>query len=100
MRRICLTVPTNRECTATLAEVVAEAAYAAQHFDVEVHLLVLDSSADFAAHARVLSRVPNVWHLDESAQREFLHRVIQRSGAAPTSWRWRAVSSSVARGPM
>lgn len=82
MRRICLTVPTNRECTATLAEVVAEAAYAARHFDVEVHLLVLDSSADFPAHARVLSGADHVWHLDEAAQREFLRRVIARSGVA------------------
>lgn len=82
MRRVCLTVPTNRECAATLEEVVAEAAYAAKHFDVEVYLLVLDSSADFAAHARVLSRAANVWHLDEPAQQEFLLRVIQRSGVA------------------
>lgn len=82
MRRVCLTVPTNRECTATLAEVVAEAAYATKHFDVEVHLLVLDSSADFAAHARTLSSADNVWHLDEAAQRAFLRRVIQRSGVA------------------
>jgi hypothetical protein len=82
MRRVCLTVPTNRECTATLAEVVAEAAHAAEHFDVEVYLLVLDSSADFAAHADVLSRAENVWHLDEAAQREFLQRVIERSGVA------------------
>ncbi|WP_377273789.1 DUF6271 family protein [Peterkaempfera sp. SMS 1(5)a] len=82
MRRICLTVPTNRECTDTLAEVVAEAAYAAKYFDVEVCLLVLDSSADFAAHARVLSGAENVWHLDEPAQREFLGRVIRRSGVS------------------
>ncbi|MEV8441872.1 DUF6271 family protein [Actinosynnema sp. NPDC051121] len=82
MRRVCLTVPTNRECAATLAEVVAEADYAAAHFDVEVYLLVLDSSADFAAHARVLSGAENVWHLDEAAQRDFLQRVVQRSGVA------------------
>ncbi|MFD9498948.1 DUF6271 family protein [Streptomyces sp. NPDC060035] len=82
MRRVCLTVPTNRECAATLAEVVAEAAYAAEHFDVEVYLLVLDSSSDFAAHARALSRADHVWHLDESAQRTFLQRVIRRAGVA------------------
>ncbi|MGC9669672.1 DUF6271 family protein [Planosporangium sp. 12N6] len=79
-RRVCLTVPTNRECTATLAEVMSEAAYATERFGVEVCLLVLDSSADFAAHARVLSRADNVWHLDEPAQRDFLHRVIRRAG--------------------
>jgi hypothetical protein len=83
MPRICLTVPTNRECTATLAEVVAEAAYAAATFpSVEVHLLVLDSSAHFDAHARVLGSARNVRHLDEEAQREFLRRVIRRSGVA------------------
>ncbi|MGI5401456.1 DUF6271 family protein [Streptomyces sp. CA-135486] len=82
MRRVCLTVPTNRECAAALAEVIAEAAYAAKHFAVEVCLLVLDSSTDFAAHARTLSQADNVWHLDESAQREFLERVIRRSGVA------------------
>ncbi len=82
MRRICLTVPTNRECTATLTEVVAEAAYATKHFAVEVHLLVLDSSADYPEHARVLGDADNVWHLDEPAQREFLGRVVGRSGVA------------------
>ncbi|MDX3663093.1 DUF6271 family protein [Streptomyces sp. ID05-26A] len=79
MKRVCLAVPTNRECTATLMQVAEEASYAAAHFDVEVHLLVLDSSADFDAHAQVLRSVPNVWHLDEARQREFLRRVIARS---------------------
>ncbi|MEV4706700.1 DUF6271 family protein [Actinoplanes sp. NPDC049316] len=79
MRRVCLTVPTNRECTATLAEVVAEATYAAEQFDAEVHLLVLDSSGHFAAHARALEGTPNVWHLDEPAQRAFLRRVVERA---------------------
>ncbi|MEV0578322.1 DUF6271 family protein [Streptomyces sp. NPDC050392] len=82
MRRVCLTVPTNRECAATLAEVAEEAAYATRHFDVEVHLLVLDSSEHFASHARVLRGIPHVRHLDEAAQREFLRRVIRRSGSA------------------
>jgi hypothetical protein len=82
VRRVCLTVPTNRECAATLAEVVAEAAYAEKHFDVDVHLLVLDSSTDFEAHARALSGADNVWHLDEPAQWEFLQRLIRRSGVA------------------
>ncbi|MFF7341262.1 DUF6271 family protein [Streptomyces sp. NPDC008163] len=80
MRRICLTVPTNRECAATLTEVLAEAAYAEEHFDVEVHLVVLDSSADFAAHAQVLRGAERVWHLDEAAQGDFLRRAIRRSG--------------------
>jgi hypothetical protein len=77
--KVCLAVPTNRECTATLAEVIEEAQYAEKHFGVEVRLLVLDSSAHYAAHAQVLSAADNVWHLDETAQRDFLRNVIEGS---------------------
>jgi hypothetical protein len=80
-RQICLVVPTNRECTATLAEVMAEAGYAERHHDVDVHLLVLDSSDDFTAHAKTLADAHNVRHLDEPRQREFLRQVIDRAGA-------------------
>ncbi|BEL01912.1 DUF6271 family protein [Actinoplanes sichuanensis] len=81
-RQICLVVPTNRECSATLAEVVAEAEYAEHHFDVDVHLLVLDSSADRTGHAKVLADARTGWHLDEARQREFLSRVVDRAGVA------------------
>jgi hypothetical protein len=80
-RRICLVVPTNRECTATLAEVIAEAEYAERHHDVDVRLLVLDSSDDVTAHAKVLAEARSALHLDESQQREFLRRVVGRAGA-------------------
>ncbi|MFF2330624.1 MULTISPECIES: DUF6271 family protein [unclassified Streptomyces] len=87
MRRICLTLPTNRACAATISAIGEEADYAADHFDVEVHLLILDSSDEEsrAEHARVVSeanRAPNVitHHLDEARQRDFLRRVIERSG--------------------
>ncbi|MEU9096937.1 DUF6271 family protein [Streptomyces sp. NPDC048361] len=87
MRRICLTLPTNRACAATIAAVHEEAAHAVTHFDVEVHLLVLDSSdpASRAEHARTvreLAPVPGivVHHLDEARQRDFLQRVIERAG--------------------
>ncbi|MCF3961900.1 DUF6271 family protein [Streptomyces fuscigenes] len=86
MRRICLTLPTNRACAGTLAAVHEEAAYAARHFDVEVHLLVLDSSAtaDRAAHAEALRAAPAVpgvvvHHLGEDEQRDFLTDVIGRT---------------------
>ncbi|MHB6905487.1 DUF6271 family protein [Streptomyces sp. DB-54] len=89
MRRICLTLPTNRACTEMITAIGAEAAHAAEHFDVEVHLLILDSCADevFAAHARAVRAarpVPNVvvHHLGEAAQRDFLRRVIRDSGVA------------------
>lgn len=44
MRRVCLTLPTHRACVGTIAAVGEEAAYGAEKFGVEVHLLVLDSS--------------------------------------------------------
>ncbi|MFD8810546.1 DUF6271 family protein [Streptomyces sp. NPDC059627] len=88
MRRICLTLPTNRPCTATITAVAEEAAYAARHFDVEVHLLILDSCAApaYAEHADTVRRIPDdprivVHHLDEVRQRDFLRRAIDRSAA-------------------
>ena len=87
MRRICLTLPTNRACAETISAIREEAAYAADHFDVEVRLLILDSSdpQTFAEHARVVAQaaaIPNVavHHLGEAEQREFLRRVIDRAG--------------------
>ncbi|WP_018566548.1 DUF6271 family protein [Streptomyces sp. PsTaAH-124] len=87
--RICLALPTNRACSPTLAAVAAEAAQAAGHFGVEVHLLVLDSCDEptRAEHARVLAALPAApgvvtHHLGEERQRVFLRRVIERSGCA------------------
>lgn len=90
MRRVCLTLPTNRECAATISAMAGEAAHAAGRFGAEVHLTVLDSCRGdvLAGHARAVSAVsaanaPNVIarHLDEAAQRAFLGEVIARSGA-------------------
>ncbi|MFE6665183.1 DUF6271 family protein [Streptomyces sp. NPDC057697] len=87
MRRICLTLPTNRACAATIAAVGEEADHAAERFGVEVRLLILDSSGEetFGEHAEVVRtarRAPNVitHHLGEAEQRDFLRRVIHRSG--------------------
>ncbi|CAM5604506.1 Glycosyltransferase family 2 protein OS=Streptomyces alboniger OX=132473 GN=CP975_03665 PE=4 SV=1 [Streptomyces alboniger] len=89
MRRVCLTLPTNRACPETIAAIGAEAAYATAHFDVEVHLLILDSSdpATFAAHAAAVRALPDnprvgVHHLGEPEQRAFLSRVISRADVA------------------
>ncbi|MFK4797279.1 DUF6271 family protein [Streptomyces sp. MPA0124] len=88
MRRICLTLPTNRHCPETITALGEEAAYAAGHFDIDVHLLVLDSCPpeDRAAHTDALRRLPDhpritAHHLDEAAQRDFLTRVTARSGS-------------------
>ncbi|MER6622951.1 DUF6271 family protein [Streptomyces sp. NPDC000931] len=86
MHRICLSLPTDRECSATITAIGGEAAYAARHFDVEVHLLILDSSDERTreAHARTVAALPEaagvvVHHLDESAQRDFLRGAIDRA---------------------
>ncbi|MET9083105.1 DUF6271 family protein [Streptomyces sp. NPDC004237] len=88
MRRICLTLPTNRPCAATITAVAEEAAHAVRHFDVEVHLLILDScpAPAHAEHAETVRRIPEdprivVHHLDEARQRDFLRRAIDRSAA-------------------
>ncbi|MGW4318519.1 DUF6271 family protein [Streptomyces sp. NPDC004684] len=87
MNRICLCLPTDRACSATLAALHREAAYATEHHDVHVELLVLDScdEATRAEHARVLAALPSVprvrvHHLGEEPQRAFLRRVIERAG--------------------
>ncbi|MGI5346986.1 DUF6271 family protein [Streptomyces sp. CA-250714] len=89
MRSICLTLPTNRPCAATIAAVGEEAWYAAEHFDNDVHLLVLDSCtpAVYAEHAEAVRLLPfsprvTVHHLDEAQQRDFLKRVTERTTSA------------------
>ena len=89
MRSICLALPTNRACAAAIAAVGREAAYAARYFDVEVHLLVLDSSRelDLAGHAKAVADLPAepnvvVHHLGEAQQRAFLRAAIERAGLA------------------
>jgi hypothetical protein len=43
MRKVCLALPTHRECAGTIAAIHAEAAYGASTFGVEVEFLILDS---------------------------------------------------------
>ncbi|QTE01548.1 DUF6271 family protein [Streptomyces cyanogenus] len=87
MNRVCLTLPTNRACSATVTALHAEATYAARHFGADVELLVLDSAdaATRAEHARTVAALPpepgvTVHHLDEEAQRDFLCRVVRKAG--------------------
>ncbi|MET9351341.1 DUF6271 family protein [Streptomyces termitum] len=88
MRRVCLTLPTNRACTPTIAAVAEEAAHGARESGAEVHLLILDSSApaDLAAHRAAVAALPPapgvvVHHLDEAEQRVFLRAATAASGA-------------------
>ncbi|MVO85618.1 hypothetical protein GPA10_12855 [Streptomyces sp. p1417] len=87
MRKICLTLPTNRACAPMVTALLQEAQYAVRTFAVEVHVLILDSSApeSFAEHARAARAADGtphlvVHHLDEDAQRTFLRTVIRTSG--------------------
>jgi hypothetical protein len=86
-KRICLALPTNRACSDAIAALHMEAAYGAGTFDVEVHVVVLDSSDEgtHAAHRAVVDSLVSVPHvavhlLDEKAQRVFLESAIYSSG--------------------
>jgi hypothetical protein len=86
-RKVCLALPTHRECAGTIAAIHAEAAYGAGAFGVEVEFLILDScdAGTYAAHAHAVRNLPQangvrVTHLDEAAQAEFLNRVIADAG--------------------
>ncbi|MER7707105.1 DUF6271 family protein [Kitasatospora sp. NPDC097605] len=89
MQRVCLALPTMRPCPGTIVDLAEEAAYAVANFEVEVHLLILDTTGadEFARNAEAvaaLDPVPGVFvhHLGEAQQREFFRRVTERSGAA------------------
>ncbi|MEV6054616.1 DUF6271 family protein [Streptomyces sp. NPDC052107] len=89
MNRICLCLPTNRACSATLTALHDEAAHATRRFGADVQLLILDSSdaRTRAEHARVVAGLHpvtgvTVHHFDEDAQRTFLRRTIERAGLA------------------
>ncbi|MFH8337797.1 DUF6271 family protein [Streptomyces sp. AM6-12] len=84
MTPICLCLPTNRACPATITALHEEAAYAVGHFGTDVHLLILDSADDRtrADHLRVLATLPEVpgvtvHHMDEQQQRARLRELIE-----------------------
>ncbi|MBL1084162.1 hypothetical protein JK359_19685 [Streptomyces actinomycinicus] len=87
MNRICLSLPTNRACSATITAIHQEASYAARRFGADVHLLILDSAGHRtrARHTGTVAALPaaqgvTVHHLDEARQRTRLRRTIERAG--------------------
>jgi hypothetical protein len=87
VNRVCLALPTNRACSATITALHAEAAYAVRNSGAEVRLLILDSADDRtrAAHAGTVAALPpqpgvTVHHLDEEQQRAALRGIIRCSG--------------------
>ncbi|MFE6886774.1 DUF6271 family protein [Streptomyces sp. NPDC057694] len=92
MRRICLTLPTDRPCTPAIAGIAREAAYGARTFGVEVHILVLDSApaAARAEHRTAIDHLTPapgvvVHHLDEQAQRVLLRDLAATAAPADTA---------------
>ncbi|MGW2460077.1 DUF6271 family protein [Streptomyces sp. NPDC001761] len=87
MNRVCLALPTNRACSATITALHAEAVHAARHFGADVQLLILDSADDRTRgkHMRTVAALPphqgvTVHHYDEEAQRDFLRQAIRKAG--------------------
>lgn len=87
IRRVCLALPTNRECAAAIYLLAKEADYAVRNFGVEVCLLILDTcdgeafSRNFRA-TRDLPPYKNVFpvHLNSAAQKHHLRKIIDRAG--------------------
>lgn len=87
IRRVCLALPTNRECAATISLLAKEADYAVRHFGVEVYLLILDTCDGEALSKNVqaireLPRYKNVIpvHLNSVAQKHHLQKIIDCAG--------------------
>ncbi|TWV57780.1 hypothetical protein FRZ03_01545 [Streptomyces misionensis] len=87
MNRICLCLPTNRACPATITALHAEADHAVRHFGADVQLLILDSADEptRADHRRTIAALPErpgvtVHHLDEAEQRARLGALIDKAG--------------------
>ncbi|MDF2879334.1 MAG: hypothetical protein K0S30_2430, partial [Clostridia bacterium] len=87
IHRVCLALPTNRECAATISLLAKEADYAVRHFGVEVYLLILDTcdGEALSRNIRAIRDIPlynNVLpvHLNSAAQKHHLQKIIDRSG--------------------
>ncbi|WP_432723065.1 DUF6271 family protein [Jeongeupia wiesaeckerbachi] len=88
MKKICLAMPTHRECANAIRNLVDEAAFAVSEFDLEVCVLVSDTSdpAAFAANAAMVSQlqVPplvRLIHLARGRQDEILADVLRQAGS-------------------
>ncbi|EMS72809.1 hypothetical protein CTER_1407 [Ruminiclostridium cellobioparum subsp. termitidis CT1112] len=86
-RRVCLALPTNRECAAAISLLAEEADYAVRHFGVEVCLLILDTCDGEAFYrnfraTRDLPPYKNVIpvHLSSAAQKHHLRKIIDCAG--------------------
>lgn len=87
IRRVCLLLPTNRECADTISLLAKEAEYAVHHFDVEVCLLILDTCIgnDLSINLRAIRELlpcKNVTtvHLNSEEQKHHLQKIIDKAG--------------------
>ncbi|WNO11111.1 DUF6271 family protein [Teredinibacter sp. KSP-S5-2] len=89
MKKICLSLPTNRRCVEAIALLAEEAKYAIDTFAVEVCLLVLDTSEgnDLIDNRNAVlstSSIPGlqIIHMDEQEQQTHLRAIIDATEGA------------------
>ncbi|MBM3116488.1 DUF6271 family protein [Jeongeupia naejangsanensis] len=87
MKKICLAMPTHRECAQAIRNLVDEAAFAVSRFDTEVCVLVSDTSepAALAANAAMVGQLQtppgvSLIHLPRDRQDRILADVLRRAG--------------------
>lgn len=86
IRRVCLALPTNRECSTTISLLAKEAEYAVENFGVEVCLLILDTcdGEDLSRNLQAIQTLPSYKnvipvHLDSTAQKNHLKKIINHA---------------------
>lgn len=84
MNRICLALPTNRQCAETIALLHQEAEYAFSTFNIPVCLLIIDTSDEqaLAANLAMVTSLEThqgveVVHVDKHQQTQFLSTLCQ-----------------------
>ena len=87
MRNVCLSLPTNRECKETIKLLAYEAEYANKNFDINIKLLILDTSTKEIAqdNQSVLQSLKNelsieIIYLNENEQDKFISDIVKNSG--------------------
>ncbi|WP_340679935.1 DUF6271 family protein [Paraglaciecola sp.] len=80
MNKICLALPTNRECADTIRLLHQEARYAAEEYNISVCLLIIDTSseADTATNLIAVNELDTIFnvevkHVDNKQQKQYFN---------------------------
>ncbi|MGF1748335.1 DUF6271 family protein [Vibrio cionasavignyae] len=83
MKKICLFLPTNRECANAIGLMIKEAKYAVDNFNVLVHVLILDTSSgdEYKSNLDAVKQYDHVnkvsvSYFDDERQKSFIRNVI------------------------